>query len=159
VKRYYPSLLILKGKRKRRRIRPRRSSLNAAVVDQRLSDLEWAEDKREREGSRIVSVWLQIGTIGYTISDLQQRDREKAAQIGLNSTKLDLLEARQVPGWTASDKRRHWDLTHKNSEELHDLREEVRLMHEIQRIRASWAEQIERRLGNLERAFGEDSDV
>ena len=153
------SLLILRGRPKRRRIRVRRASATNAVRDQRISDLEAAEDRREREGSQITSAFLMINVFGYRLHTVEENYRHVAAATELNAAKIAALEAREVPGWTAKDKRMAFDLTIQNSEEVHGLREEVRLLIEVQRIRSAWAERIERRVANLERVVGEDSDV
>jgi hypothetical protein len=146
---YWPSLLILRGKRKRRRIRVRRGSANDAVRDQRLSDLEWAEDRREREGSKIVSVWLQMSAFGYMVSDLQQSFREVKAVADLNGARISLIEAREVPGWTAKEKRMAFDLTVANSEEIEILREWARQLMER-------ARRLEDKVTDVARAVGEE---
>jgi hypothetical protein len=73
----------------------------------------------------------------------------------LNREEIAGLKARERPGWGVTEKTMHWNLTNKNAEEIHDLRERQRIAIEEYARRQADFDALRDRISDLARAVGE----
>lgn len=157
MQRYRPSLLILKK-------RPRRIKGNRAIREWFMSLRREHELKALRrdltnlERSCMSDIY-RSNTQDVYITDLQQRSREIAAEVKLNTAEIAGIKARERPGWGVTEKGMHWDLTNANNQEIEILQAWRAAIDARLAATAAQAKRISDRLVNLERALGEDSDV
>jgi hypothetical protein len=125
---YWPSLLILRGKPKRRPIRIRTASANNRVRDQRLEDLERSYDRLMRERSALISGYLQAGVDKERVVGIEEEYRKIATQIELNREQINGIRAREVPIMDRQKKENALGLLSNLAEEMHAIRDAQRLL-------------------------------